>query len=194
MSSAAGASRGAIGTATAIALAVAAVVLFTVVLPAEYGVDPLGTGRRFGLTEVFSARPPDIAPAAGGPVHAQPAGYRVDSRQLVVPSLTSVEFKYTLQQGAAFIYSWKATYPVEFDFHTEPAGRAPEASESFERGEASEAHGFYTAPYDGIHGWYWENLTDQDVTISLDAAGFFSEATLFPLNAPPQHIGIPARR
>ena len=35
---------------TAIALTVAGAILVTVVLPAEYGVDPLGTGRRLGLT------------------------------------------------------------------------------------------------------------------------------------------------
>jgi hypothetical protein len=61
------------------------------------------------------------------------------------------------------MYSWKATAPIDFDFHTEPAGRPADASETFERGEAAESRGFYTAPYDGIHGWYWENLDDTDV-------------------------------
>ena len=56
-----------------------------------------------------------------------------------------------------------------------------------------EKHGFYTAPYDGIHGWYWENLNDTDVTITLDAAGFFSEARLFLPNTPAQRIEIPTR-
>ena len=135
-----------------------------------------------------------MVPAQGGPLRAQSIDYRIDSRQITVPSLGNVEFKYELEQGAAMIYSWRATAPVDFDFHSEPAGEPPEASESFERGEAAEKRGVYTAPYDGIHGWYWENLYDTDVIITLDAVGFFSEARLFVPNQPPQHLTVPERR
>jgi hypothetical protein len=38
--------------ATLIALTVAAAVLFTVVLPAEYGIDPTRIGRALGLTQM----------------------------------------------------------------------------------------------------------------------------------------------
>jgi hypothetical protein len=86
-------------------------------------------------------------------------------------------------------YSWRATAPVDFDFHTEVAGR-PNASDTFERGEAVEGNGFYMAPYDGIHGWYWENLNDTDVIISLEAVGFFLEGRLFLPNEPPRRIVI----
>ena len=37
---------------TIIAVVAAAVILITVVLPAEYGVDPTGAGRAMGLTEM----------------------------------------------------------------------------------------------------------------------------------------------
>ena len=37
---------------TAAALALALTVLFTIVLPAEYGVDPTGIGRVLGLTQM----------------------------------------------------------------------------------------------------------------------------------------------
>ena len=176
------------------AFAVAAVVLVTAVLPAEYGVDPLGTGRPLGLLDLYNARAvagPPITPPPGGPLFPQPSRFRLDSRRLTVPSLGSIEFKYELAQGTSMTYSWRATAPIDFDFHTEVEGR-PNASDTFERGEAAEGSGFYTAPYDGIHGWYWENLNDSDVSISLDAAGFFSEGRLFLPNQPPQRIAIPA--
>jgi hypothetical protein len=185
-----------IAAATAGALAVAMLVLFTAVLPAEYGIDPLGTGEALGLTSLNgsgSAAAPPIVAAAGGPVHPQSTEYRVDTRRLTVPSLGSIEFKYELAKGAAMLYSWSATAPLEFDFHTEPAGKPPQASETFERGEGAEKRGAYIAPYDGIHGWYWENLYDSDVTITLEAAGAFSEARLFLPNAPAQRIAIPVR-
>ena len=173
---------------------VATAVLLTAILPAEYGVDPLGTGRPLGLLDLYNARAvagPPITPAAGGPLIPQTSRFRLDSRQLTVPSLGSVEFKYELPKGTSMTYSWRATAPIDFDFHTEVAGR-PNASDTFERGEAAEGSGFYTAPYDGIHGWYWENLNDTDVTISLEAAGFFLEGRLFLPNEPPQRIVIPA--
>jgi hypothetical protein len=189
-------SAAAIAKATVLAFAVAVVILVTVVLPAEYGIDPLGTGQALGLTSLANSAAvaaPPITPPAGGPLAPQPSNYRLDSRTLIVPSLGSIEFKYALAERAPVMYSWKATAPVDFDFHTEPAGRPPEASETFERGEAVEKAGFYAAPYDGLHGWYWENLNDTDVTITLDAAGFFHEARLFLPNSPPQRIEIPAR-
>ena len=41
--------------ATAVALLVAAAVLFTAVLPAEYGIDLLGTGKALGLIDLANA-------------------------------------------------------------------------------------------------------------------------------------------
>src|SRR5437870_5680287 len=48
-------SRKRIAKATVIALAVAAVLLVTAILPAEYGIDPLGTGKALRLTELAGA-------------------------------------------------------------------------------------------------------------------------------------------
>ena len=183
----------AIAKASALALAAAVIVFVTAVLPAEFGIDPLGTGRALGLLNLFNAAPPPVVAAEGGPVVLQNTGYRTDSRRIVVPSLGSVEFKYELAKGAAMVYSWRATAPIDFDFHTEPAGLPPTASETFERGEAAEKQGSYTAPYDGIHGWYWENVYDTDVVVTLEAAGFFSEGRLFLANQPPERIVIPER-
>lgn len=183
-----------IAKASALALAAAAVVFVTAVLPAEFGIDPLGTGRALGLLNLFNAAPPPIAAAEGGAVAPQNTGYRTDARRIVVPSLGSVEFKYQLAKGAAMVYAWRATAPIDFDFHTEPAGLPPAASETFERGEAAVKQGSYTAPYDGIHGWYWENLYDTDVVVTLEAAGFFSEGRLFVTNQPPERIVIPESR
>jgi hypothetical protein len=54
-----------IALATAAAMFVAGVLLVTVVLPAEYGVDPTGTGRALGLTQMAGAGA-DVVP--GQPV------------------------------------------------------------------------------------------------------------------------------
>ena len=188
--------------ATIVALAVAAIVLVTAILPAEYGIDPLGTGRALGLDELYAAEetaaaaaaaPATIAAAEGGPVFPQFNEYRVDTREFTIPAGKGMEFKYELDKGATMIYSWKASNYVDFDFHTEPEGKPSSASDSFEKGEAAQKRGGYTAPYNGIHGWYWENKTDRDVTVTLTTAGFYDEAMLFMPETPPQAIEIPAR-
>lgn len=188
--------------ATVIALVAAAIVLVTAVLPAEYGIDPLGTGRALGLDRLFAAEetaaaaaaaPATITAAEGGPLHPQFVSYRVDTRELTIPPGQGIEFKYELDRGASMIYSWRANQYVDFDFHTEPEGKPREASDSFEKGNALQKHGAYTAPYDGIHGWWWENKTDSDITLTLTAAGFFDEAMLFLPKQAPRAFEIPER-
>jgi len=188
----------ALAKATAVALVIAAVVLVTTVLPAEFGIDPLGTGRALGLNNLFgaggaAAGPATIVPDGAGPVHPQLNEYRVDSREITIGPYQGLEFKYDLDKGASMLYSWKANAFLDFDFHTEPAGKPPEASDSFEKGQAAQKRGAYTAPYDGIHGWYWENTTDREVTLTLTSVGFYTSARLFLPERPVQFIDIPER-
>ncbi len=173
-------SKGTLAKATAVALVVAAIILVTIVLPAEYGIDPLGAGAATGLISLSQTQPPPIVASESGPVRPQPADYKVDTRQFSLePYGGYVEYKYQLEPGATLLYTWKATGEVNFDFHTEPAGLPPSASDSFERGTASEGRGSYTAPYAGIHGWFWENDEEEVVTVTVTTAGFYSAAKEF---------------
>lgn len=195
-------SSGALARATVVALLVAGVVLVAAILPAEYGIDPLGTGRVLGLSALFTAgeeaaanasTPSGLASADATPLHPQLYQYRVDTREFIIPPKSGMEFKYELGKGATMLYEWKASSFVDFDFHTEPEGAPKGTSDSFEKGNAAQARGGYTAPYDGIHGWYWENTTDREVRLTLHAAGFFSRATEFLPKTPPRVIEIPER-
>ena len=185
--------------ATAAALLAAVVVLVTAVLPAEYGIDPVGTGRALGLLNLFgvdegSGTPATIAPTEGGPVFSQTDAYRVDSHEFTLGPYETVEYKYELNPGATMLYSWSASDDEDFDFHTEPAGKPASASDTFEKGNARSSHGAYVAPYAGIHGWFWENPTGENVVITLNAAGFFSHAKLFPFNQKtPREIDLTRR-
>jgi hypothetical protein len=100
-------------------------------------------------------------------------------RTLTIPPKTGIEFKYDLNKGATMVYEWKTDNFVDFDMHTEKENTKPVHSDSFEKGEGVNKRGGYTAPYDGIHGWYWENSTDKPITVSLRAAGFFERGHLF---------------
>lgn len=180
--------------ATGIALVVAIIVLATAVLPAEYGIDPFGTGRALGLAGIAGATGPTVIPktaAAGGPITTRPSGYKVDAIEFTLIPGDFVEYKYHLDTGSTMLYTWKASGNLEFDMHTEPDQGGAAASDSFEAGTKNEGHGSYVAPYAGIHGWYWKNpSTTETVTVTLQTAGFYSVAKMFAGSPEPTEMPV----
>jgi hypothetical protein len=174
---------------TAIALLAAAALLVAIVLPAEYGIDPLGTGRRLGLTEIAAPllRPvevvsPDgavLAPVQRGPVGEYPAEFKLDVFEVTLQPYDYIEYKYHLEQGATMLYSWTASAPVIHDFHGERSSGASDggpAEVSFDGQDRRQASGSFTAPFSGIHGWFWENPGGESIHIRLTSSGFYSSA------------------
>jgi hypothetical protein len=177
-----------LAAASAIAAVVAAVVLVTVVLPAEYGIDPLGTGRMLGLSALSEAGastpvpPPEgdtLAPVPQGAFALYPGEYKFDSRQLVLGPYEYVEFKYHLAKDATMLFSWTADGDVMHDFHGDPDGAPANAAQSYDMQPRRRADGSFTAPFSGIHGWFWENPGAETITIRLTTAGFYTAAHQF---------------
>jgi len=179
-------SKGAIVKATIIALAVALLILFTAVLPAEYGVDPLKTGKALGLTGLSKAADTTAAgratPVQTGIFTAQPKIYKVDSEDLSLLPGEGVEIKYHMLKGAGMVYAWKATGKVMFEFHGEPDQKPkPDYFESYELDDKvgqDHSYGAFTAPSTGIHGWFWQNKEKKPVQIHLTTAGFYDSAKM----------------
>jgi hypothetical protein len=182
-------SKGAIAKATGIALAGALLILFTTVLPAEYGIDPLKTGATLGLTDLSKATParkPGATPTAAVPAGvytAQSKIYKIDAEDLLLPPGEGVEIKYHMQKGAVMVYAWKANGNVTFEFHGEPDQKPnKDYFESYELDDKvgkDHAYGSFTAPSTGIHGWFWENKGNKEVQIRLTTAGFYDGAKMF---------------
>ena len=173
---------------TAIALVIAGVMLVTVVLPAEYGVDPVGTGHWLGLTEIAAptlapAEPLNqagaaLAPAQKGPLGIYPGEFKFDVYEIALAPYEYVEYKYRLEKGAMMLYAWSATGALRHDQHGERAAGAGDepAEESFDKEDRRQANGSLTAPFAGIHGWYWENPGAETITIRLTSAGYYTSA------------------
>ena len=182
-------SKNKLAKATGIALVVAVVILFVAVLPAEYGIDPLGTGAALGLTSLSEAKgatpdaPVTTAPVIAGVYTGQPKTYKVDTEQLNLAPGMGVEIKYHMEKGAGMVYSWKATGPVMFEFHGEPDQKPnPDYYDSYELDDKvgkTESHGSFTAPSTGIHGWFWENKGDKTASVVLHTAGFYDSIKYF---------------
>lgn len=177
------------------ALLAAGLILVGAVLPAEYGVDPLGIGARLGLTAIgdvqkkVAAFESSRAAAAGGGVPIVAGQERPFQRDTVTFTLAphdSVEYKYRLAKGQALLYSWNASAAVNYELHAEPDGAPAGYAESYEKRNAvATASGTLTAPFPGIHGWYWENPGDAPITVTLSAAGFFTMSHEFHRDRPP---------
>src|SRR5579862_5611204 len=183
-------SKSAIAKATGIALLVALFLLFTAVLPAEYGFDPLKTGAALGLTGISQAQVKEIkgaipipAPGQSAVYTSQPKLYKVDSEDFQLKPGEGVEMKYHMQAGAGMVYGWKANGKLAFEFHGEPDQKPnKDYFESYELDDKvgkDASYGFFTAPSTGIHGWFWQNKTNKEVQFHLNVAGFFDSAKMF---------------
>ena len=199
------ASAAKIALATVVALIVGVVILVTAVLPAEYGIDPLGTGKALGLLDLAAASEKaapspstggdsasasivpvidgvseDGAPHVKGTFISQPARYKVDSRVIVLGPGEGMEIKYHMPKGGGLVYSWTATDTVGYEFHTEPDKNPPgtrigyyESYDLDRKVGKKQSHAVFVAPHTGIHGWFWENKTQNEVTLNLVSSGYY---------------------
>ena len=174
------------------ALLAAGLVLVMFVLPAEYAVDPLGTGARLGLLPlgVTGQNVAALSAAAGGGgvgaiVVGQERPFQAETVDFTLARGEAMEYKYRLDKGAALLYSWSATAPLNYELHAEPDGAPRGYAQSYEkRTGVEQASGTLTAPFSGIHGWYWENPGDQEITLTLKTSGFYTISHEFRSGVP----------
>ena len=188
-------SKASIIKATLIALAVGLVLLFTAVLPAEYGIDPLKTGkllRLTGISQSDSNAGGRATPADAGIYTLQPGTYKVDTEEIGLHPGEAFEIKYHMQKGATM--AWKADGPLQFEFHGEPDQKPrPDYFESYlldNKMGKDRLYGSFTAPATGVHGWYWKNATKQDVRMHLSVSGFIDSSKMYEGGAQPEELTI----
>jgi hypothetical protein len=190
-----------IALSVVIALVVAAVILVTAVLPAEYGIDPTGVGRALGLTELNAAptrsfEVKDVLAGNAGVREVEvpdfndpvplpnPAVHQSEDRAIETRTMTitlppdgETEIKTVLRESKVVVYHWETDRGAIYcDLH----GHDPEAGSEFfvryrEDQEGSNVTGSLVAPFGGEHGWYWLNYNDFPVTITLTVTGFFDD-------------------
>ncbi len=182
---------------TLLAAIAAAVLLITVVLPAEYGIDPTGVGRTLRLTEMgeikqqlaaeaeSDAAPPPVAQASSNaaptaiPQAAAPAVEAAttapwrDEMSVTLTPGEGAEIKLRMQAGDKADFRWVVQGgAVNFDTHGDGGGR----SISYEKGRGvAEDEGELVAAFTGNHGWYWRNRGQADVTLVLRTRGTYSD-------------------
>lgn len=176
----------------------AVAILVTVVLPAEYAIDPTGIGRVLGLTEMGEIKR-ELAEEAEadrlldeqrameqsssvldavfglfvGTAHAQEA-WRDEVTFTLEPG-ASAEIKMVMEAGNIANFAWEATGGrINFDLHAHGGGQSIDYERG--RGETS-GEGSIEAPFAGEHGWFWRNRDSGDITVTLQLRGDYSAVT-----------------
>ena len=190
---------------TFIAIASAAAILVTVVLPAEYNFDPTGIGRAVGLAEMGEIkaqlageaerdRNMDQPAPAGVPASDQQSsligeifvGLFISSAHAQeAPATRSDTMTLTLKPGEGTEIKLVMVKGAKVNFtwtveggvvNYDMHGDGGELEMSYEKGRAvPSAEGVLTAGFDGNHGWFWRNRGGADVTLTLKTEGVYSE-------------------
>lgn len=182
------------------AIVAGAVIVVGAILPAEHGRDPFGWGRATGIAALW--HPAErVVPATAGTAAAAtsyPLPFRSDVVEVPLDTYESgrpseLEYKVRLRKGSTLIYSWEApgvTDPEEFysEFHghTVAGGRTMTVSE-YRKASGFRDNGALVAPFDGVHGWYFQNSTAHPVKVRVRLSGFYE---LVPAGQPGNEAGL----
>lgn len=174
---------------TILAALVACVLLVCVVMPAEYGIDPTGLGDILGLKrmgEIKVSLESEQAPSTTTPV-AHPPLPTPTGAQAPLASKKSLnitllpdqgrEVKLEMLKGSVAQYTWRSSgSEVIFDLHADAKALGIDYH-GYQKGTAQQDAGMLTAAFDGAHGWFWRNRSQDVVVITLDVDGEFSKVT-----------------
>ena len=186
---------------TAIAAVSAVVVLVTCVMPAEYAIDPTGMGKVLGLTKMGEIKQSLTEESENGINAAQAVNSveqisvetstqtAADNAQMIMPAINkesisielkpgqATEVKLTMPQSASVNFDWKAVGGgLNYDTHGDPVNAPKGFYHGYGKGKnETTQQGVLKAAFDGKHGWFWRNRTENPVTVTLLLEGQFSE-------------------
>jgi len=176
----------------------AGVLLVTVVMPAEYAIDPTGFGKITGLQQMGEIRVSLEEEAAQEEAAKQTASTQKPAATLVeevksetAPQVTSsqprsdtmtltlapnegAEIKVAMNKGQKVSYEWSSTGKVNFDNHGDSKDLKIDYHGYGKGISQANDKGVIEAAFDGKHGWFWRNRTKEPVTITLATNGEYS--------------------
>lgn len=191
-------STGKLVKSTVLAAIAAFILLVTVVMPAEYGIDPTGVGNTIGLKRMGEIKislaneanaaltqDPGSIEQAGPAVKAGSEVSRPEPAQSVAALLNhemrvtlapdeGTEIKVAMKKGSKVQYRWWTDGGrANFDVHADSKELNIDYH-NYSKGSEQEKDGVIEAAFDGSHGWFWRNRTSQDLTITLQTNGEYT--------------------
>ena len=188
---------------TILAVLSAIVILITIVLPSEHGIDPTGAGRALGLTEMgeIKIQLEKEADADRKQQLQKPGPTKAEEQSGLLKSILSVflprtasaqtaasdwkdEISISLKpgQGTEVKLIMKKGAEAEFSWSVDQGvanydlhGDGAGKSISYKKGRGVPGDkGSLKAAFDGNHGWFWRNRTRKNITVKLQVKGDYT--------------------
>ena len=114
-----------------------------------------------------------IAKPVAQPASTPTSALKTNQMSVTLKPGEGTEIKLEVLKGKSVSYEWTAVGgPVNFDTHGEPYNGEKGYFHSYSKGKQVKSDkGEFTAIFDGTHGWFWRNRSNNDVTIALKTNG-----------------------
>ena len=190
---------------TILAAVAAGVLLVTVVMPAEFAIDPTGIGNLIGLKKMGEIRVSlekeaaadkaknsganteskqakqvevNVAPTTNpttNPTVASSNGIMNNEMQVKLAPDEGAEIKLDMTKGSKVQYTW-STDGGKANFDVHADSKKENISYyPYSKGSEQRKEGELEAAFDGSHGWFWRNRTSNPITITLKTKGEYTD-------------------
>ena len=132
---------------------------------------PASTPAPAPAPQVAQVQP--IAKPVAQPASTTTSALKTNQMSVTLKPGEGTEIKLEVLKGKSVSYEWTAVGgPVNFDTHGEPYNGEKGYFHSYSKGKQVKSDkGEFTAIFDGTHGWFWRNRSNNDVTIALKTNG-----------------------
>jgi len=116
-------------------------------------------------------------PGANGENHIPREGaLKTEVLEITLELDAVTEYKALMKQGDSITYRWSVDGgEAYYDFHAHDEAFGDEFFTRYSEGEGTSSGGSIVAAYDGQHGWFWLNISDGPITITLEVMGYYDE-------------------
>jgi len=181
---------------TVLATIAAGVLLVTVVMPSEYGIDPTGFGAKAGLKRMGeiktslakeaaadAAQKTEIAETVSvidtPPMPTNDVIIQSHEKTFTLAPDEGTEIKVTMVKGATVDYEWETNGgKANFDVHGD-SKKLDIDYHGYSKGSEQQSKGTLEAAFDGNHGWFWRNRTKAPLTITIKTSGEYTAITRY---------------
>ena len=117
------------------------------------------------------------APVASGENHIPRDGeMKTEVVEITLELDAITEYKALMKQGDSIAYRWSTDGgEAYYDFHAHDEAFGEGFFSRYAEGEGTSFGGSIVAAYDGQHGWFWLNISDGPITITLEVMGYYDE-------------------
>jgi len=169
------------------ALIAATLIMLGAVLPAEFNWDQLGLGRMSGLNRLWAPSEVafDTSKTEVSLAREYPEGFRADVIEIPLRASgdptrgDEFEYKVQMKKDSTFVYEWSVAgipksdeFYFDFHGHTLAAGKAMTVA-TYKQATGTSANGALAAPFDGVHGWVFQNQSEHPVVVHVKISGFY---------------------